>query len=208
MGTHVRCVGDASFKKEEEKGRSMRGSIYVRAPGMNDKDFGTQGTKVPVHIIDFQGRGLRLVTRATFSSELFALCDTADGGILLGQIMHELQAGVTSKSAARDRREQGGFAIPMVLYTDAQSVYAAVVATHVKPPADKGLYQHVQYIRELLDNNVFAKLFWIDTRDMIADGLTKGVIERQLLHDTMEGAMTISHEFKAWSPPKRNAIKV
>ena len=57
---------------------------------------------------------------------------------------------------------------------DAMSVYAAVTATYIKHPAEKGLLSHVQFTRELLDTGVLKDLLWIDTRDMSSDGSTKG----------------------------------
>ena len=74
---------------------------------------------------------------------------------------------------ARDKSMYGGY-VPMGLYLDAKSVFAAVTATFIKPPAEKSLLCHIQYIRELLDTRVLQYLFWIDTRDMTSDGLTKG----------------------------------
>ena len=53
------------------------------------------------------------------------------------------------------------------------SVFAAVTAVFVKTPAEKSLLCHVQFLRELLDRGVLAAIVWLDTRDMLADGLTK-----------------------------------
>ena len=36
--SHLRIVSDAAFKKEEEKGHSLRGSIYLRVPG-NQREY-------------------------------------------------------------------------------------------------------------------------------------------------------------------------
>ena len=33
-------------------------------------------------------------------------------------------------------------------------------------------------MRELLDTKVLEALVWLDTRDMVADGLTKGSVDR------------------------------
>ena len=49
----------------------------------------------------------------------------------------------------------------------------------VKPPTEKSMLTHVQYLRELLDTKVLASLSWCDTRDMLADGLTKGKVDRK-----------------------------
>ena len=54
-------------------------------------------------------------------------------------------------------------------------MFAAVTATYIKPPAEKGLLAHVQYLRELLDLHVLHALMWMETRDMIADGLQVGI---------------------------------
>ena len=91
----------------------------------------------------------------------------------------------------------GGY-VPLALYVDAKSVYAAVTATFIKTPAEKSLLSHVQYLRELLDMQIVKSLFWLDTRDMGAGGLTKGTISREALHQLMDGWMYINHEFEQW----------
>jgi hypothetical protein len=86
----------------------------------------------------------------------------------------------------------------MILALDAMSVYAATTAGNVKEPAEKALYNHVLYLRELLDTDVLDALWWIDTRDMAADGLTKGAVERTILHLVMDGTLPMEHEAKVW----------
>ena len=88
--------------------------------------------------------------------------------------------------------------LPIALYVDAKSVFAAVTATFIKQPAEKSLLSHVQYLRELLDKGISRLLFWIDTRDMGADGLTKGAVSRDALHAFMRGLMHLQHEHEQW----------
>ncbi len=71
------------------------------------------------------------------------------------------------------------------------SVYAAITAQHIKIPAEQSLLGHLQFVSELLDKGVVNELGCSDTRDMIADGLTKGVIERNALQSCMEGSFVI-----------------
>ena len=92
---------------------------------------------------------------------------------------------------------EGGY-LPVALYLDAKSVFAVVSATFVKQPAEKSLLCHLQYLRELMDKHVLQYLFWLDTRDMGADGLTKGAVARSLLHMYMDGIMTLQHEHSQW----------
>ena len=87
----------------------------------------------------------------------------------------------------------------MVLAIDAMSVFAAVTATQVKEPAEKALWSHVQYLRELLDTRVLDELWWLDTRDMGSDGLTKGSVERSELQSIMQGTQNLYHTAKRWA---------
>ena len=99
---------------------------------------------------------------------------------------------------ARKMREEGGWDIEVDLALDAYSVFAAVTASQVKAPAEKALLSHVQYLRELLDRRIISRLLWIDTRDMFADGLTKGAVEREALHDVMSGVIKLAHDPQIW----------
>ena len=63
---------DASFKKEvEDKGYSMRGSVYV-LEGYNSKD------ERVYHLLWAASKSLSLVTRITYAAELLAAVCTAD----------------------------------------------------------------------------------------------------------------------------------
>ena len=121
-------------------------------------------------------------------------------------MMHEVENGPVSKSEGRQLREYGGYAVPMALYLDALSVFAACTAVNIKIPAEKSLLSHVQFIRETLDNHVLQALVWLDTRDMTADGLTKGVVERTLLHLAMDGSIKIEHEAKHWASKRVQVV--
>ena len=92
--------------------------------------------------------------------------------------------------------------MPMVLIVDTMSVFAAVTATFTKILAEKSLLCHVQFIKELLDRLVLHMLAWFDTRDMCADGLTKGAVERTAIHSIMDGTMKVSQEPKTWISKK------
>ena len=88
----------------------------------------------------------------------------------------------------------------MALYLDALSVVAAVTATFIKTPADNGVLVHVQYLRELLDKGILHAIIWQDTRDMLADGMTKGSVDRKGIHDAMSGNFPNQHAMKPWRP--------
>ena len=152
------------------------------------------------HILDFYCRKQRHVTRSTFGAELYAGCDAADFCMLLAQLLHEVECGSCTASAARELRETGKWKVTIVVAIDAMSVFAGTTATIIKIPAEKGLWSHVQYLRELLDTGVLSELWWVDTRDMHSDGLTKGTVDRTALAKIMEGTVEYLHEVKRWKP--------
>ena len=203
--SHLRCVGDAAFKREEEAGHSLRGALFLRSFGGFTAEAGSANfaTSTTVHIVDAICKSQRHVTRSTFSSELLSACDTVDHGMLLALSLHEFSKGPQSTFSARQLREFGGWDVKLGLYVDAMSVYAAVTATFIKIPAEKSLLSHVQYLRELLDTKVLEALIWIDTRDMVADGLTKGAVERAAIHACMNGKWDVIHEAKVWKASKQ-----
>ena len=131
---------------------------------------------------------------------LLAACDSIDLALLILALLHELEVGPISCTEHKNLREGGGYGVEMNLLIDAQSVYASITALALKAPAEKGLLAHVQYIRELLDTGVLRSLSWIDTRDMMSDGLTKGAVDRDALHNIMNGILKYAHEHKIWTP--------
>ncbi len=195
--THLREISDAAFKKEEESGHSMRGACYMRCAG---KSLSDMTSSRPGHLLDYVACAQRQVTRATFTSELLGGCETIDKGFKILQGLDEMQTGRSSAAQASERRKTGGYAIPGALYFDALSVFASVTATFIKTPADNGVLVHCLYLRELLDNGVLKALIWQDTRDMIADGLTKGAVDRKALHNAMNGIINVVHACKPWMP--------
>ena len=159
------------------------------------------------HLIETVSKKQRNVVRATFSAELRGAGDTLDKAFILAQILHEIATGQNSSSHARQLQHHGGYAVPMCLYIDAFSVFAAITATFIKMPADNGQLVHLHFIRELLDNGVLKAIAWLDTRDMLADGMTKGAVEREALQATMEGIIKMSHACKFWQSQAQSSAK-
>ena len=120
--------------------------------------------------------------------------------MLLSQLLHELACGPVAATEARELRLNGGYKIPQALYVDAMPVSAAVTAAFIKTPAEKSLRCHVQLLRELLDHGMLAAIVWLDTRDMLADGLTKGAVQRDALIRLLDGLSKMMHEPKIWRP--------
>ena len=94
----------------------------------------------------------------------------------------------------------GAYPVECELLIDARAVFDSLTAKTVKTPADKNLLLHVLALREHLDSGQVTRINWIDTRDMVADTLNKGSIDRGALRDFFErGVWKLNHERKNWS---------
>ena len=88
-------------------------------------------------------------------------------------------------------------------HTDSYSIFSYLAAAHLKLPAEKGTYYHLAYLREKLVSRLIGSYTWVDTRDMVADGLTKGRADRTALIAMMHGKFILdhpSHEYLEPSP--------
>ena len=108
--------------------------------------------------------------------------------MLLQVLLHQVFCG-TDETAAEVclRIEAGALYPPLDVAVDAMSVYEAIVAADCCEPAEASLKVHLLSVRERLMQGIIQKLHWCDTRDMLADGLTKGGVARDLLHAAAKG---------------------
>jgi hypothetical protein len=112
----------------------------------------------------------------------------------------ELKNGVMKPEELKRCREEGGLAIKVVLTIDAESVYKSLTSRDLKTPAEKTLLGHVCWIRELLQLRLLESIQWCDTRDMVADGHTKGCIDRTGLLEAMNGHQVYKVGVKIHTP--------
>ena len=69
---------------------------------------------------------------------------------------------------------------------DARAVFGGVTAIQPRTPAEKPLFLHSLAVREHLESGHVNRLWWFDTRAMLADGLTKGSVDREALVSVCE----------------------
>ena len=63
----------------------------------------------------------------------------------------------------------------------AKAVLDGITAQCPRTPADKPLFLHAMAMREYPEAGWVDRLWWIDTLAMLADGMTKGSIDREAL---------------------------
>ena len=198
--TSLVVYSDSGFQAKSDSGLSVRGMLAVRMT-TSDVNQLYKGASTPVdlkcHVIECASKSQRHVTRSTFASELFASTDAVDATTLTRLALHELYQNSLSESEARniltgDTRSP----IDLHIVLDAMSVTSAIVAPTLKVPAENSLVVHLRWYRQQLQRGIL-KLAWADTRDMIADGMTKGSVSREALEKAMEGTIVCLRQFKA-----------
>ena len=108
--------------------------------------------------------------------------------------------GVQKASVLADWQEQGWFAVPMELFIDARAVWDSVAAEVLKTPCDKALLLHAKSLKEYLMQKQVSALTWVDTRNMVADALNKGIIDRvEIRRFFSSGQWLINHETKTYA---------
>jgi hypothetical protein len=110
--------------------------------------------------------------------------------------MYELRLGPLGAEKLKNIRDDGwsGWCpVSTHVMIDAKSVFESIKATNFKPPVEHSLSGHVLWLREMHSKGLVQDIVWTDTRDMYADGLTKGVIKRDALMDIMRGTVKLNH---------------
>jgi hypothetical protein len=179
---------------EDEKGYGMRGLCLLRRGDRRDK------TSEVVHLLDSICKSHRLVIRSSYGAETMAMSHGLDDAYPTLITLVELTHGVLRPEELKKLREEGGIALRVTLTTDAESVYKSLTSRDLKTPTEKTLLGHVSWIRELLRIKIIESVQWCDTRDMVADGHTKGCIDRQLLLEVMRGHQVYKFNVKSYSP--------
>ena len=88
---------------------------------------------------------------------------------------------------------QGGMVIDIHASTDAMNLLTSTQAERSRTPTERLMLCQLLWIRELIENKVLTALHWLDTRDMTADGHTKGNISRGAIITVMQGYLEQNH---------------
>ena len=174
LSTPTRIVGisDSAFRKEDAKGLAMRGAVIALVERFDEHPGGA------CHILDFYARKQRRVTRSTYSAELNAASDAYEFSKLIALTVAEVIKPYPSISSLMCLEETGSFPACVELVLDARSVYDSLVAAELKAPTEISLIMFLAQLKEQMMCWSLKRLWWVDTRDMVADGLNKGAISR------------------------------
>ena len=161
-----------------------------------------QGTKdinsEQCHLIEFLARRQKRVVRSTFSAELNGLLDNLEQAILVQMAVHEILNGKKRViTQLREDLETGKLQPDLDCVVDARALFDAVAAADPCTPLECSLKLHLLDIRDKLACGMIKKLYWADTRDMVADCMTKGGVLRTMIQNLCaQGKVILSQECK------------
>jgi hypothetical protein len=182
----ILVIADAAFRREDVTGLAMRGHVICLAgPAFDANSVALQGDAaietVGVQVLDWSAKRQKRVVRSTFAAELNSLADATEQGKLIALAITELTDPRLGPVPLAKALEDGTLAIGIDLFTDCRSIYDALKTDELRIPTEAGLYPLLLILKHLLKVGVVKRLYWIDTADMLADGLNKGSIARAAL---------------------------
>ena len=189
---------DAGYRRmtgedDETKGYGLRGANIIRRGKTKDG-------KPAIHLLDSVCKSHRLKIRSSYSAELLSSAHCYEDAYPTLITLHELDQGVVTTEKLKNIREQGGLKIEVTLTIDAESVYKSLTSKDIKVPTEKTLIGQIAWLREMIDLGLIHNVRWCDTRDMTADGHTKGSIDRRLLLQLMDGHHEFKYDVKTHTP--------
>ena len=72
-------------------------------------------------------------------------------------------------------------------------------------PTEKGTIFHLAYVRQALHTGLARSLNWVDTRDMVMDGMTKGSVDREELQKFMSGTWQLKHAMQSFGHREKDS---
>ena len=70
---------------------------------------------------------------------------------------------------------------------DARAVYDAISATDICEFWESRLKLHLISVRDRVDQGIIRRFYLVDASDVLADGVTKGDVDRTLSHNMSDG---------------------
>jgi hypothetical protein len=185
----VLVVSDSAFRTEPGSTLAVRGAII----GICEDDTNTPGGIF--HILEFYSRKQRRVCRSTFAAELHAIADAVETARMVLLTITCCHKRYISPQELQKLEDTASLPLAMEVCTDCRSVFDSLAAQDLKTPSESSLVLILHVLKELLCSHVIGKITWIDTRDMVSDGLTKGAISRiGLMQMSNSGVWQLTHD--------------
>ena len=168
------AVSDSAFKSEEQDCLAVRSGVIA----LTSKEGVREGNN-QMQIVEFVTKKQTKVCRSTYAAELHSCLDLLGTTSVINAAFTEVLKGPHDASKLADMHDAGLSCLRIDVVIDAMSVWQAVTGEEAKS-TDQLVLLHLCKLREVVRKTV-SRYIWCDTRSMIADGLTKGVVCREAL---------------------------
>ena len=179
-----------------EEGRKTQSLAAPARRAQSSAEASGSTCRLDLQVLEFTCGKQSHVCRGVWSAELHNQCDMADMAVVLLGFLEEVRHGPATAERLKELKDNGGYTIPLDMYTDSYSIFSYLHAQHLKFPTEKGTYFHLAYLPELLEKGVISSYTWVDTHDMFVDGMTKGSLDRAALVSIMHGQWTLRHKYE------------
>ncbi len=171
-------ISDSAFRADEPDCLALRGCIVAL--------FGKSKAATPspggaFNIIDAICQKQKKAWRSTFSAECLGLLDGAELVRLIAFAFCELTLGAIAPAKIFELDQAGKPPMQIDCVIDAMSVLSALQKAEPKTPIEMTMIIPIQILKNLVENGQLSSISWVDTRAILADGLTKGSIPREPL---------------------------
>jgi hypothetical protein len=197
-------ITDSAFKTEPNSCLAMRGAVI----GLCELKTNAEDRGGVFHVIEFYARKQRRICRSTYAAELNAMADSLELTRLVSMTYtSSLKVFPTAKSL-QEAEDKGELLLPIEICTDCRSIFDSLSATETKVPTESSLVLILNSVKQLMQAHVVKYLSWINTHDMLADGLTKGGVSRKALFELSDtGVWKLKHVSKTFTEPNLKPIR-
>ena len=192
----VVVISDSAFKSEDQDCLAIRSGIIA----LTSKNGTLLGCN-RLQVLEFVTKKQSKVCRSTFAAELHGCLDILGTANVINSALTEILSGAKSADELSKMQDEGTHSLDLDTVIDAKSVWQSATSEELRCNDHLALL-HLCKLRELISSNV-RHFIWCDTRDMLADGLTKGVIDRQALRKlALEGVWDVTQALEVFVKPK------
>lgn len=156
---YLECYSDASFGNLPDGGSQGGFVVFLRD---------AEGSRCPIF---WQSRKIKRVVKSTLAAEALALLDGAEASIFIGHLLQEICSDCP---------------IGVRCLVDNKNLVESVYSSHYVE--DRRLRIDIAVLQDLIGKREIMSISWVDTRNQLADCLTKRGASAKKLNCVLRGA--------------------
>ena len=208
----IMCISDASFSTKSTS-YAVEGQIVIIKPTTGlPRETGTysaQQLSGPCHLISATSRKAKRISHSTSHAESLSAYGALTAAETVAMRQTEVHAPTSSAiptSVLIHMEQEGRYDMLIYHMTDCHDLLDLVVG-HRGTPQDRSQRLIILSLRERRLLRKTAGMMWCDTRDMLANAMTKVVTSYDILHGLLDtGVVKFMHNIE-WHPGPPKALE-